>query len=152
MSRALMTLLGRPREKLLEIAFDDLEKATGKQALDAKLIGDILHIAHTVIREMGLDGDITARELYQALRVHEDILSQDTAYVGLVIGGEVVSFHPDDLALDAAESRRFEARSLDGLRRSLEEQIVMRYREWAAHPELLAPITKYIQMEKEIKQ
>lgn len=149
MSRALMTLLGRPQDKLLEIAFEDLEKATGKQALDAKLIGDILHIAHTVIREMGLDGDVTARELYHALRVHEDILSTDTAYVGLVVDGEVVSFHPQDIASDNQASRRFESRRLDGLRRSLEQQIVLRYREWAAHPDLLAPIANYIQNEKE---
>lgn len=152
MSRALMTLLGRPHDKLLEIAFDDLEKATGKQALDAKLIGDILHIAHTIIREIGLDSDVTARELYHALRVHEDLLSPETSYVGLVLGGEVVSFHPDDITDDTQASRRFEARSLDGLHRSLQQQIVERYTAWAAHPDLLQPITKYIQTQEGVKR
>lgn len=148
MSRALMTLLGRPSDKLLSIAFDDLEKATGSQAIDAKLVGDILHIAHTIIREMGLEGDATARELYHALRVHEDVLGDTTQYVGLVVGGEVVSFHHDDIAIDNEESRRFEDRSRERLQDSLADQIVYRYKEWAAHPELLQQITKYIQINK----
>ena len=148
MSRALMTLLGRPSDKLLSIAFDDLETATGSQAIDAKLVGDILHIAHTIIREMGLEGDATARELYHALRVHEDVLGDTTQYVGLVVGGEVVSFHHDDIAIDNEESRRFEDRSCERLQDSLADQIVYRYKEWAAHPELLQQITKYIQINK----
>ncbi|MBH1980557.1 hypothetical protein I8H83_01265 [Candidatus Saccharibacteria bacterium] len=151
MSRALMTLLGRPADKLLSIAFDDLEKATGTQAIDAKLVGDILHIAHTIIREMGLEGDATARELYHALRVHEDVLGESTRYAGLVVGGEVVSFHHDDVVTDNEESRRFEDRSLEHLQAALADQIVSRYKDWAAHPELLQKITKYIQVNKERK-
>ena len=149
MSRALMTLLGRPHDKLLEIAFDDLEKATGNQAIDAKLVGDILHRAHTAIREMGLEGDATARELYHALRVHEDVLGGHTQYVGLVIGGEGVSWQHDDIALDNAETRQFADRSLTHLQQALATEIVARYTEWAAHPELLAQITKYIHHKKE---
>lgn len=145
MSRALMALLGRSDDKMLAIAFDDLEKGTGKQAIDARLVGDILHIAHTIIRAMGLDKDVTAHELYQALRVHEDILGEATEYVGLVLGGEVVSFHPDDIAMDTDESRRFETRNLKHMRRSLEKEIVARYTQWAAHPDLLTQITKYVQ-------
>lgn len=148
MSRALMTLLGRPTDKLLSIAFDDLEKATGAQAVDAKLVGNILHIAHTIIREMGLEGDVTARELYHALRVHEDVLGDTTQYVGLVVGGETVSFHHEDVATDNEQSRRFEDRSLVHLQAALADQIVSRYKEWAAHPELLQQITKYIQVNK----
>lgn len=142
-----MTLLGRPSDKRLEIAFDDLEKATGLQAIDAKLVGDILHIAHLTIRAMGLDGDVTAKELYQALRVHDDIATSETPYVGLVIGGQVVSFHSEDLASDAAAMRQFEARSLDHLHEALSQEIAERYRVWAAHPTLLNPIISHIQKE-----
>ncbi len=144
MSRALMTLLGEPRNKLLEIAFDDLEKAIGNQAIDSKLVGDILHAAHGVIREIGLDGDVTAKELYQALRVHVDELDATTDYVGLVLGGQVVSMNRHDLADDQAAMRQFESRTTARLRTSLADEITRRYREWAAHPELLEPFIKYL--------
>lgn len=149
MSRALMTLLGRPCDKHLEIAFDDLEKATGHQAIDARLVGDILHTAHLIIREMGLDSDVTAHELYHALRVHDDLLSDASNFVGLSIGGEVVSFHRHDLRDDQAASRRFDERSLAHMRTSLADEIARRYSEWAAHDDLLAPITDYTYIPKE---
>lgn len=145
MSRALMTLLGRPREKMLEIAFDDLEKSTGCHAIDAKLVGDILHRAHLVIRAMGLDGDVTAQELYHALRVHDDLLDEQTAYIGLVVGGSVISFNADDIITDNSSANQYESRSLAGLRHVLAGEIKRRYEERAAHAELLAPITKYLQ-------
>lgn len=149
MSRALMTLLGRPDDKLLAVAFDDLEKATGGQALDAKLVGDILHKAHLIIREMGLDSDVTARELYHTLRVHEDLLDTSTVYVGLVLEREVISFHHADIAEDNEQSRRFENRSLRHLESALSQEISGRYQQWAAHPELLTPITMQLQTKKE---
>lgn len=145
MSRALMTLLGRPKDKQLEIAFDDLEKATRGQAVDAKLVGDILHKAHSVIRDMGLEGDVTARELYHALRVHEDVLDESTQFVGLVVDGEVVSFHHDDVALDEVEHRQFTERSTQRLQNALANEITQRYTDLAVHPELLIRITQHIQ-------
>ncbi len=144
MSRALMTLLGRPNDKLLEIAFNDLEKATGNRAIDAKLVGDVLHKAHSVIREMELEGDVTAEELYHALRVHEDLLDDSSQFVGLVMNGDVVSLNRDDIASDEADSRKFGERSLVHLEKSLAGEIVQRYTAWAAHPELLKKITQYI--------
>lgn len=145
-----MTLLGRPADKSLSIAFDDLEKATGKQAIDARLIGDILHIAHVIIRNIGLDGDVTAKELYQSLRVHDNIVSSETKYAGLVIGGQVVSFHPDDLAHDAAQMSTFEARSLTHLHEALAGEISRRYVDWAAHPDLLGPIIRQLQKKETV--
>ena len=144
MSRALMTLLGRPREKMLEIAFHDLEKSTGQHAIDAKLVGDILHRAHILIREMGLEGDVTAKELYHALRVHDDLLDEQTAYVGLVVNGDVISFHSGDIVIDTAEANQYESRSLSELQHALATEIKRRYEEQAAHAELLTPITKYL--------
>lgn len=145
MSRALMTLLGRPNDKMLEIAFDDLEKATHRQAVDARLVGDILQRAHGVIRECGLEGDVTAKELYHALRVHEDMLDDTTAYVGFVVGGEVVSCNVQDIRHDHQAARRYEERSQRYLQHALTEEITRRYREWAAHPELLEPIVAHLQ-------
>ena len=147
MARALMTLLGRPKDRLLEIAFADLEKATGQKALDARLIGDILQEAHSVIREMGLDGDVTAKELYQALRVSENLMNPSLMHVGLVVHGEVVSFSPEDLASDYQESRRFEQRSLQALHTELASEIVRRYLEEGATLALLAPVVTHLREE-----
>lgn len=137
MSKTLMMLLGRSDDKLLQVAFDDFEKATHSQATDVKLVGDILHAAHKTIRAIGLDNDVTARELYQALRAHEDMLDETTAFVGLVIDGEVISFHRDDIESDTAERRTFTKRSLEHMRNSLATEVARRYIEQAAQPELL---------------
>lgn len=147
MARALMTLLGRPKDKLLEIAFADLEKATGQKALDAKLIGDILKIAHQVVRDMGLEKDFTAKELYQALRVHEQLIGPELMHIGLVVHGEVVSFSPEDLAADYQESHRFEQRSLLALHTELASEIVRRYLEAGASLALLAPVVTHLREE-----
>lgn len=151
MSRALMTLLGRSKDKMLEIAFDDLEKATGRRAIDAEIVGDILHRAHSTIRTIGMESDVTARELYHALRVQGGALDESTSYVGLVVGGDVVSFHPADIAEDEARSSRFADRSLVHLREALAAEIIARYTEKASHPELLQPVTKQIETKKEKK-
>lgn len=152
MARALMTLLGRPKDKVLEIAFGDLEKATGQKALDAKLIGDILQIAHQTIRDMGLEGDVTAKELYQALRVSEHLMGPELMYVGLMVHGEVVSFSPEDLATDQDESRRFEQRSLKALHAELASEIVRRYLDEGASLALLAPIVTHLREETREKR
>lgn len=142
-----MTLLGRPKDKLLEIAFADLEKATGQKALDAKLIGDILKIGHQVVRDMGLEKDFTAKELYQSLRVHEQLIGPELMHVGLIVHGEVVSFSPEDLATDYQESHRFEQRSLVALHTELASEIVRRYLEVGASLALLAPVVTHLREE-----
>lgn len=68
MSGVLMTLLGKPHNKQVEIIFADLEKSTGARAIDTKLISDILHKAHRMIRDMGLDQDITAPRTVLSLK------------------------------------------------------------------------------------
>lgn len=137
MSKALLMLLGRERDKKLAIALHDLESAASLHTIDAKLIGDILHRGHAVLRDMQLEPDVTAKELYQALRVYDDVLSSETEYVGLCVDGEVVSLHPEDIAADAAEARQFANRTLKHFRRALVEEIVRRYRPHVPRPRVL---------------
>lgn len=137
MSKALLVLLGRERDKKLAIALHDLETAASLQTIDAKLIGDILHKGHMILRDMQLEPDATAKELYQALRVHDDILSSETDYVGLCVNGEVVSFHSRDIAADEAEMRQFADRSLVNFRTALTKEIARRYRPHVTRPRVL---------------
>lgn len=142
MSKALLVLLGRERDKKLAIALEELELAATSRTIDAKLVGDILHRSHAALREMHLDSDVTAKELYQSLRVHEDILSDDTAYAGLAIGGEVVSLHPEDIAADESQSLQFAERHLDSFRRALADEIVARYRPHVVRTQLIQDFEK----------
>lgn len=137
MSKALLVLLGRERDKKLAVALEELERAATNRTIDAKLVGDILQRSHSALRDMHLDSDVTAMELYQALRVHEDILSADTAYTGLAIAGEVVSLHPEDIAADEAQSLQFAERHLSHFRRALADEIVARYSPHVARPRLI---------------
>lgn len=55
-------------EPLFSQSVRQLEKASGHHAADARLIGDILKLAHDRIRKMRLDpADSTGKEVYQAL-------------------------------------------------------------------------------------
>lgn len=144
MSKKLAVLLGRPQDTLLHVALADLEKSTGRHALDAKLLGDILRHAHAVIRRLGLEGDVTAREVYQALRVYVASIDESTRFVGIVIDGEVVSFNYDDISADIASKTQFAARSLMHLREELTSEIITRYTEQSSHPKLLRQTIKYL--------
>lgn len=130
-------LLGRERDKKCAIALEELEIAAAHHTVDAKLIGDILKRGHEILREMHLDSDVTAKELYQSLRVHDNLLSDDTEFVGFTFGKEVISLHPQDIALDDAESRQFTERSLVHFRKSLAQEIVNRYQPYISRPRLL---------------
>lgn len=137
MSKALLVLLGREHDKKLAVALRDLETSAPAYTVDAKIIGDILHAGYLAVREMGLDRDVTSKELYHALRVNDDVLSKNTEYVGLHIEGETISFHPSDIARDAAESRQFSDRSLLYFRRALSDELIRRYRECVVRPSVI---------------
>lgn len=143
MSRALMTLLGKTHDKMFEIVFADLEKSTGDKTVDAKLVGDILHRAHRLIQDMGLSKDTTAKELYYALRMHDELLDDSTAYAGIVIDGEVVSLNSQDVAEDYEQSRHFADRTFVHLHDSLAREITRRYTHATNRPGLLKQLEKY---------
>lgn len=78
-------------EPLFSLAVKDLEKASGQQGMDVRLISEIIGKVHLKSRELGLDShDTTGEELYHALinkmREHDVHLSRH-------IGGK----SPDDV-------------------------------------------------------
>lgn len=131
MARILQDLLAA-NDSLFLTAIHNLEKATGHDGVDVRLIGDIIARAHTVMRKIGLDpADTTPGELYSALRAQakNEGLFSDTAFVGLVVEGEVISFNVDDVRHN--HTRSYDERVLDGMRSALKQEIVDRYYE---HP------------------
>lgn len=129
MARVLVDLLGRSEDKLLLVTIEDLEKATGSRGIDVRLVGDVLHRAHKVIRTLGLDSsDSTAMELYNALRVNdnEDVL-HNTSYVGMIIDKKCISFNAKDIAADEKVGARFEQRSLKHMQEALAQELAKRY-------------------------
>lgn len=137
MARQLATLLGRGDDRLLLLTLRDLELKTGSKGIDVTLLGDILHTAHAAMRLVGLDPvDSTAREVYQALQNNVSRLTDESlAYSGLVLGGELVSFNPYDIAEDTASERTFETRTALHLQRALATEISARYLAAAYHHE-----------------
>lgn len=114
------------------MAIHNLEKATGHDGVDVRLIGDITARAHAVMRKLGLDpADTTPQELYGALRAHakDKTLFDETDFVGLALDGEVISFNADDVRHN--HTRNYSERTLDGMRGALKQEIVDRYYE---HP------------------
>ena len=133
MSRNLGQLLGR-NDQLFVSGIDELERMTNRGGTDAKLIGDILHMAHRIIKKIGLDpADSTAKEIYLALRsfcTTEANLNNlvDLDYVLYSVDGQVVSFNLIDIIENNHHDLPFEKRVLDHGKRALRGEIARRYK------------------------
>lgn len=80
MSKKLSELLGAD-EPLFSISLQQLERASGQQAVDVRLTADIIAHTHQKMRELGLDPKYTnGRELYHALfglvKLHDSFLAK----------------------------------------------------------------------------
>ena len=136
MTKVLQELL-TSSEPLFPQALSQLERSTGNDGVDVRLIADITHAAHTVMRGLNLDpADTTARELYLALNAyahksnnHE--LFFDADFVLLKIESEVVSFNLIDIIENAHHELPFEKRIMAHGQRALRGEIVSRY---TVHP------------------
>ena len=136
MTKFLQNLL-TSNEPLFPQALSQLEKSTGDDGVDVRLIADITHKAHEIMRSLSLDpADTTARELYLALGAyvqraesHEALFNAD--FTLLQIEGEVVSFNLIDVIESSHHELPFEQRSLAHGQRALRGEIVARYSE---HP------------------
>lgn len=118
---------------LLAIGLVDLEKHVGNSGVDTRLIADMLHEGHKVMRKLRLDTkDTTPKELYHALLAsvksgQAEELLLDADFVLLPIDGEVVSFNLIDVVENYHHHLSFEKRStLHGVR-ALRGVIVERY-------------------------
>lgn len=126
MARYLQQLLGA-KEPLFSAGMQRLEKATGNNGIDAKLIGDIHTHAYAAMRKMGLDpANTTTRELWAALQGNypKDAFKH-TDYSGLVTVDGVISFNENDVKRN--HSREFSKRTLDTMRIALTGEIADRY-------------------------
>ena len=117
------------KEPMFTIALRELEDMTGKKGIDVAYIADIMHRAHALMREIGLDpADTTEHELYSALNGHsgEVALFHNMSDVGLVFSGErAVSFNIDDV--HANTGIVYEQRQLTNMRSHIEQGLLERY-------------------------
>ncbi len=122
-------------EPLFRVGMNQLEKATGYSGVDTRLIADITHKAHDIMRRLGLDpSDSTGRELYQALvccvnKGTSEALLIDADYVLLSFEGNVVSFNLIDVIENSHHELTYEQRIMSHGRRSLRGEVVQRYLE-----------------------
>lgn len=132
MAKNLQVLLGA-REPLFSRSLAELEVATGHGAIDVRLIADITHTAHQIMRELQLDpADTTGRELYLALNaavLHGklDLLLGQADFVLLAPDGQPVSFNLIDVIENAHHELPYEQRTTEHGRRALRGEIVARY-------------------------
>ncbi|MBC7868715.1 carbohydrate kinase family protein [Candidatus Saccharibacteria bacterium] len=124
-------------EPHFSVGMNQLEKATGHSGVDTRLIADITHSAHVIMRKLGLDpADSTGREVYQALismvkRDTSEALLLDADYILLPFKDSVVSFNLIDVIENSHHELAYDQRIMSHGRRSLRGEIVQRYLE---HP------------------
>ena len=122
---------------LLVHTLSQLERSTGDEGVDLRLIADITHKKHEVMRALGLDtADTTARELYLALNSyierednHELLFEAD--YVMARVDGEIVSLNLIDAIENSHHHIPFEHRLISHGQRALRGEILGRY---VSHP------------------
>ncbi len=146
MTKALQDLL-TSNEPLFPSALSQLERSTGGSGVDIRLIADVTHKAHEIMRTLKLDpADTKGRELYLAL--NSFVMKNDkfdvffeADYVLIIIDNEVVSFNLIDVIENAHHELPFEKRIFSHGQRALRGEIVERY---TKHPRTLEGTTKVL--------
>lgn len=120
-------------EPMFSVGMNQLEKTTGQSGVDTRLIADITHKAHDIMRKLRLDpADTTGRELYLALiscvkrGVFEELLA-DTDYVMMSYDGGPISFNLIDVIENSHHELSYDKRIVSHGQRSLRGEIVQRY-------------------------
>jgi sugar/nucleoside kinase (ribokinase family) len=132
MAKFLQQLLGG-NEPFFSQGMHQLEASTGHAGVDTRLIADIMHAAHHVMRQLGLDpADTTAAELYGTLNNsirhgNGQQLLMDTDFVLLPIAGQVVSFNLIDVIENQHHELPFLNRIVSHGQRALRGEIIQRY-------------------------
>lgn len=112
-----------------------LERAAGNVGVDVRLIADITHSAHAILRELGLDpADSHGKEVYQALVASvrsgkAEVLLADAHYVLLDFGNDILSFNLQDVIENAHHELPFEEQTTAHGLRHLRMEIIRRYAE-----------------------
>ena len=110
----------------------ELERASGNAGVDTRLIADMTHKAHDVMRALGIDpADTAADELYHALNTVVErgqlALLANTQYVLLPFESGPVSFNLLDVIENAHHHLPFEQRSSGHAKRHLRLELIARY-------------------------
>lgn len=128
-----LQLLLKIDEPLFSLGIHKLEQATGSRGIDTRLIADITHQAHDIMRKLGLDpADTTGRELYQALvssvrRGQSERLLVNADYIMMSFAGDTVSFNLIDVIENSHHELKYDQRTVSHGQRSLRGEIVQRY-------------------------
>lgn len=134
MTHALKDLLGNDHP-LFASNLAALEKATGHAGVDVRLLADIVERGHEVLRKAGLDtSDTTAVEAYRTVTNMAKSESgrrqlDETDYVIMQFGNDLVSFNLQDAVENAHHELNFDQRTLAHAQRHLRAEIVRRYAE-----------------------
>lgn len=114
----------------------ELERASGGAGIDTRLVADMTHKAHDVMRRMGLDpADTTGAELYNALNStvssgRAESLLASLSYVMIDLGEGSISFNLYDVIDNAHHELKYRERKVDHGQRHLRMELIKRY---AAH-------------------
>jgi len=118
---------------VFDLIMQKFEKATGDSSVDVRLLADITHKAHAIMRELKLDpNDTTAMELYLSLisavkNNKIEILLKEADYVLLLIDNQIISFNLIDIIESYHHELVFEDRSIKYGQRSLKGELIERY-------------------------
>ena len=134
MSKHLADLLGN-NHPLFRFNLNELERAAGNPGIDARLYADTIEIAHSVMREIGLDpADTALIELYNALNSlvisgrAQEVLNK-SHFALLFVEEQIVSFNLYDVIENAHHELALDARRIDHAQRHLRSEIIRRYAE-----------------------
>jgi sugar/nucleoside kinase (ribokinase family) len=132
MAKFLPTVLST-EDPLFLSGLQRLEQATGNSGVDTRLIADITHKAHDIMRQIGLDpADSTFIEVYGSLlstvgNGTAEKLLLDTDYVVFHFDGNIVSFNLIDVIENAHHELSYNEQTVSHGQRSLRGEIVQRY-------------------------
>jgi sugar/nucleoside kinase (ribokinase family) len=110
-----------------------LEQATGNSGIDTRMIADVTHKAHEIMRKLNLDtADSRVEEVYGALKsavangTVEALLSE-TDFVVFSMHGKIISFNLIDVIESAHHELPYDRQYVSHGQRSLRGEIVQRY-------------------------
>lgn len=112
-----------------------LEKATGSAGVDTRLVADITHAAHEIMRSLGLDpADTTGVELYNALKNvvrngRSETVFSSSPFVLVNLGDGPISFNIQDVIENTHHELSYEQRQTGHGKRHLRLEIIKRYAE-----------------------
>lgn len=112
-----------------------LEKATGNAGVDTRLVADIMHTAHEIMRSLGLDpADTTGVELYNALKNvvrngRSETVFNSSSFVLVNLGDGPISFNIQDVIESTHHELSYEQRQTGHGKRHLRLEIIKRYAE-----------------------